>query len=79
MDASQRGYLLNKLADLMERDRTILAVSLNYIKDHNKNFRMLELLRYIFRSILILAICSPKFPKSLILIFQCCYVNLIQK
>lgn len=26
MDASQRGVLLNKLADLMERDRTYLAV-----------------------------------------------------
>ncbi len=26
MDASQRGILLNRLADLMERDRTLLAV-----------------------------------------------------
>lgn len=26
MDASERGYLLHKLADLMERDRTYLAV-----------------------------------------------------
>lgn len=26
MDASQRGVLLNRLADLMERDRTYLAV-----------------------------------------------------
>lgn len=25
MDASQRGVLLNRLADLMERDRVILA------------------------------------------------------
>lgn len=27
MDASERGNLLHKLADLMERDRTYLAVS----------------------------------------------------
>jgi hypothetical protein len=27
MDAAKRGYLLNKLADLMERDRGYLAVS----------------------------------------------------
>jgi acyl-CoA reductase-like NAD-dependent aldehyde dehydrogenase len=29
MDASERGRLLNKLADLMERDRLLLAVSIN--------------------------------------------------
>lgn len=29
MDASERGRLLNKLADLMERDRLLLAVSTN--------------------------------------------------
>ena len=29
MDASQRGVLLHKLADLMERDRAYLAVSVN--------------------------------------------------
>lgn len=29
MDASERGALLYKLADLMERDRTYLAVSVN--------------------------------------------------
>lgn len=28
MDASERGRLLNKLADLVERDRLILAVSM---------------------------------------------------
>lgn len=28
MDASERGNLLNRLADLMERDRVYLAVSL---------------------------------------------------
>lgn len=28
MDASDRGRLLNRLADLIERDRTYLAVSL---------------------------------------------------
>lgn len=27
MDASERGHLLDKLADLVERDRAILAVS----------------------------------------------------
>ena len=27
MDASQRGRLLNRLADLMERDHALLAVS----------------------------------------------------
>ena len=27
MDASERGILLNRLADLIERDRTYLAVS----------------------------------------------------
>ena len=27
MDASQRGYLLSRLADLLERDRVYLAVS----------------------------------------------------
>lgn len=34
MDASERGNLLNKLADLMERDRVYLAVSLPWF-DHN--------------------------------------------
>ena len=29
MDASKRGTLLNKLADLIERDRVILAVSVH--------------------------------------------------
>ena len=29
MDASERGRLLTKLADLMERDRLLLAVSIN--------------------------------------------------
>ena len=29
MDASERGRLLNKLADLMERDRLLLTVSIN--------------------------------------------------
>ena len=29
MDASARGYLMNRLADLMERDRKYLAVSVN--------------------------------------------------
>lgn len=29
MDASERGRLLNKLADLIERDRLLLAVSIN--------------------------------------------------
>ena len=28
MDASERGRLLNKLADLMERDATYIAVSI---------------------------------------------------
>lgn len=28
MDASERGVLLNRLADLLERDQTYLAVSL---------------------------------------------------
>ena len=27
MDAGERGYLMNKLADLIERDRKYLAVS----------------------------------------------------
>lgn len=27
MDASERGHLLDKLADLVERDRAVLAVS----------------------------------------------------
>lgn len=31
MDASERGNLLNKLADLMERDRVYIAVSLPWI------------------------------------------------
>ena len=31
MDASMRGKLLNKLADLMERDHQLLAVSLERI------------------------------------------------
>ena len=31
MNASDRGNLLNKLADLMERDRTYLAVSCVWI------------------------------------------------
>lgn len=30
MDASERGRLLNKLADLVERDRLILAVSMTH-------------------------------------------------
>ena len=30
IDASQRGVLLNRLADLMERDRVYLAVSMSY-------------------------------------------------
>ena len=29
MDASERGRLLNNLAELMERDRLLLAVSIN--------------------------------------------------
>lgn len=32
MDASQRGALINRLADLIERDRTYLAVSIRKIK-----------------------------------------------
>lgn len=32
MDASERGNLLHKLADLMERDRTYLAVYRKAIK-----------------------------------------------
>lgn len=31
MDASKRGVLINRLADLIERDRTYIAVS-NFIK-----------------------------------------------
>lgn len=38
MDASERGRLLNKLADLVERDRLILAVSMIYEqKDKEKS------------------------------------------
>lgn len=33
MDASERGRLLNKLADLVERDRLILAVSMVHEKN----------------------------------------------
>jgi acyl-CoA reductase-like NAD-dependent aldehyde dehydrogenase len=32
LDASERGRLLNKLADLIERDALYLAVSLEYIQ-----------------------------------------------
>lgn len=31
MDASDRGNLLNKLADLLERDRVYIAVSLSHV------------------------------------------------
>ena len=31
MNASERGKLLNRLADLMERDRVYLAVRFNYM------------------------------------------------
>lgn len=34
MDASERGRLLNKLADLVERDRLILAVSMIHEQKH---------------------------------------------
>ena len=33
MDACQRGLLLYKLADLIERDRIYIAVSIGYIVD----------------------------------------------
>ena len=33
MDACQRGLLLYKLADLIERDRVYIAVSIGYIVD----------------------------------------------
>lgn len=40
MDASQRGVLLNKLADLIERDHKYLAV--NYINTHIIIFSHIE-------------------------------------
>ena len=39
MDASQRGVLLNRLADLMERDRVYLAVSFSVIKITQKIYK----------------------------------------
>ena len=44
MDASERGSLLYKLADLMERDRLYLAVSRDFLPDfYHQNFPLLEL------------------------------------
>lgn len=37
MDAADRGVLLHRLADLIERDRTYLAVSSSYFDVHDKN------------------------------------------
>lgn len=36
MDASDRGHLLNRLADLVERDRLLLAVRNSHTCRHNK-------------------------------------------
>lgn len=33
MDASQRGYLLNRLADLIDRDAVYIAVSLLFKRE----------------------------------------------
>lgn len=37
MDASDRGVLLNRLADLLERDRVYLAVCVTFITFNIKN------------------------------------------
>lgn len=42
MDASERGRLLYKLADLVERDRLILAVSINQTRQTGWITRSLE-------------------------------------
>lgn len=44
MDASERGNLLNKLADLIERDRVYIAVSLPWIAENVSIYETVELL-----------------------------------
>lgn len=48
MDASERGRLLNRLADLIERDRTYLAVSPQ--PPAFSGFRMAETIVYYFNN-----------------------------
>ena len=40
MDACDRGRLLNKLADLMERDQEYFSVSYIFYKKKNSKFRL---------------------------------------
>ena len=44
MDASERGRLINKLADLIERDRLLLAVSINQTVQNSKSLESIHCL-----------------------------------
>lgn len=47
MDASERGCLLNKLADLVERDQRILAVNTDYFQGYFNCQRVLVLINIV--------------------------------
>lgn len=56
MDASERGQLINKLADLIERDRLLLAVSINQSGQDSKSLESIHCLNW--QVILVLVITT---------------------
>lgn len=69
MDASERGALLYKLADLMERDRTYLAVRLYLSKQLPNTLRSLISMTY-FRRALRHSTMASHFQHRTLLIFH---------
>lgn len=58
MDACERGVLINKLADLMERDKTHLAVSFTL---HNDTSTSVILLNPLNLQLILLSVRSCKY------------------